>query len=211
MSFVRSTPHARKAASGCVRREGDDPHADGGGKPRRRLADAAEADDPAGQSLQFHQAGAEFEPEIAGPHRRVGADDVPRQSEHQGNGLLGHGADVGERRVDDRYAGLCGEGDVDLVAAGAVDADHAQQRGLGDRLGGKMGAADDRRGAIGELVPDRRRVRRRRRPHADAGRLQQGGPDGMHRLDDQAGRHCLVLRQQLHKNATCIPLVYQAG
>ena len=85
--------------------------------------------------------------------RGVRGRDVARGGEHQRDGQLGGGDDVGGRRVDDHDAGLGGRLDVDVVEADARAGDDLEPAGCRQRLGVDLGggAHQDRVG-----VGDRR-------------------------------------------------------
>ena len=103
---------------------------------------------------------------LALAQRGVRGADVAGGREHQRDGELGGGDDVGGRRVDDHHAGLGGRADVDVVEADARAGDDLEPRRRRERLGvDRGGAADQQRvglrqrgqqlGAVGAVaVPD---------------------------------------------------------
>ncbi len=88
---------------------------------------------------------------LAGLGGGVGLRNLPRQREHQRDGVLGGGDRIAERRVHHDHALGGGGRDVDVVDADAGAADHLEVLGLLQELGGDLGGRAD-----GEAVEARR-------------------------------------------------------
>ena len=94
---------------------------------------------------------------LAGAGRGVGLGNLPRQRQHQRDGVLGGGDRVAERRVHhDHAAGGRGR-DVDVVDADAGAADHLQLFRLLENFRRHLGGRADRQAVVvaddfGELV-----------------------------------------------------------
>ena len=138
---------------------------------RDEHADPAEADDADGLLVQL-DAGVLRPLPLAVLQRGVGRADVPGGGEHQRDGELGGGDDVGGRRVDDHDAGLGRGLDVDVVEADTGAGDDLEPPGRGQRLGVDLG-----RGAHQDRVDvgDRRAAARRGRRRC-SWRISKSGP-----------------------------------
>ena len=88
---------------------------------------------------------------LAGAGRGVGFRDLPRQRQHQRDGVLGGGDRIAERRVHHDDAARGRRRNVDIVDADAGAADHLQVLGLLQDLRRHLGG-----GADGEAVDSRR-------------------------------------------------------
>ena len=80
---------------------------------------------------------------FAGAGRHVGLGDLPRQRQHQRDGVLGGGDRVAERRVHDDDAARRRRRNVDIVDADAGAADHLQPVRFFQKLGGDLGRRAD--------------------------------------------------------------------
>ena len=94
---------------------------------------------------------------FAGPRRSIGFGDLPRQRQHQRDGMLGRGDRIAERRVHHDDAARGRRRNVDIVDADAGAADHFQAFGLLQHLGRDLGRGADRKtveavDGLGELV-----------------------------------------------------------
>ena len=113
--------------------EGDDLHLEAEravGDDRADIAGADQAERLAGH-LDPHEA-VLFP--LAGLGRGVGLGQLAGEREHHGDGMLGGGDRIAERRVHDDDAARRGGGDVDIVDADAGAADDLEVgRGVEDR------------------------------------------------------------------------------
>ena len=167
--------HLRGAAGLDVGVVGDDVHAERREPLRDEDADPAEADDADGLLVQL-DAGVLRPLPLALPQRGVRRADVAGGGEHQRDGELGGGDDVGRRRVDDHHAGLGRRADVDVVEPHAGAGDDLEPRCGGERLG------VDRGGASGPAARRRRPARpaaRRGRRRCSAGSRSPGPSSSM--------------------------------
>ena len=134
------------ALGGQIRIVGDHFHLQADGAVGDDRADIAAADDAErlGENLDA-QKFVLFP--FAGARRGVGFGNLARQRQHQGDGVLGGGDRIAERRVhhDDAAGGR--RRNVDVVDADAGAADHLQAFRLLQHFGGDFG-----RGADGEPV-----------------------------------------------------------
>jgi phosphoglycerate dehydrogenase-like enzyme len=130
--------HLGRAAGLHVRVVGDHVHAERGEPLRDEDADPAEADD-AERLLVELDAGVLRPLPLAVAQRRVCRADVPRRGEHQRNGELGGGDDVGRRRVHDHHAVLGRGLHVDVVEPDAGPRDDLEPLGSSERLGVHLG------------------------------------------------------------------------
>ena len=157
--------HLRGPAGLDVGVVGDDVHAERREPVRHEDADPAEPDDADGLLVQL-DAGVLRPLPLALPQRGVRRADVAGGGEHQRDGELGGGDDVGGRGVDDHHAGLGRRADVDVVEPDTGAGHDLEPRRGGERLGvDGGGAADQQRvgarqrgqqlGAVGAVaVPD---------------------------------------------------------
>ena len=97
-------------------------------------ADPAEPDDADGLLVELDAAVLRPLP-LAVLQGGVGGRDVASRGEHQRDGELGRGDDVGGRRVDDHHAGLGGGLHVDVVEADTGPRDDLQPLRRRERLG----------------------------------------------------------------------------
>ncbi len=143
----------------------DDLHPEGAEPLGDEYADAAEADDADGLLVEL-DAGVLRPLPLAVLQRGVGRADVAGRGEHQRDGELGGGDDVGGRRVDDHDPALGGRLHVDVVEAHTGAGDDLQPLRGGQRLrvdlgGGAhqdrvdVGDGGQQLGAVGAVaVPD---------------------------------------------------------
>jgi hypothetical protein len=142
---------------GAVRRQegvvAEHPHVEGPGAFGHRLADAAEPHDAerlAGE-LRAHELVAI---PLLGSQARVGRGHVPRQAEHQREGMLRRAQRVAGRRVHHHDAEAGGRLLVDVVGAHAGPHDRPQAMVAGERVGGDLHpAAADGAVVLREGVP----------------------------------------------------------
>ncbi len=137
-----SDAHLGGAAGLHVRVVGDHLHAEGAEPLRDEDADPTEADDADGLLVQL-DAGVARPLPLAVLERGVRGRDVPRGREHQRDGELGGGDDVGGRCVHDHHAGHGRGAHVDVVEADAGAGDHLEPARGGERLGVHLGGGAD--------------------------------------------------------------------
>ncbi len=94
---------------------------------------------------------------FAGARRSVGLGDLPRQRQHQRDGMFGRGDRIAERRVHHDDAARGRRRNVDIVDADAGAADHFQAFGLLQDFRRDLGRGADRQpveavDGVGKLV-----------------------------------------------------------
>jgi hypothetical protein len=99
-----------------------------GGHAGHLPADTAEADHPERGPEQLATRQAVARGEAAFAHQAVRADQVPAHGEHEGEDVLGHRPEVGQRRDQDRDTPERRLLHGDVVNAHAVARDHPQGR-----------------------------------------------------------------------------------
>ena len=131
-----------RALGGEVRIVGDHLHLQPDSAVGDDRADIAAADDAEGLGENLDAEEFVLLP-FSSARRCVGLGDLPRQRQHQRDGMLGGGDRIAERRVHDDDAARGGGGDIDIVDADAGAADHFQPVGLFQKLGGDLGRRAD--------------------------------------------------------------------
>ncbi len=130
-------PELAEAFGGDERVVGEHAHAEALRAGGDELADAAEAEHAERLLVDLDAAELRALPLVRG-EAGVGLRDVARQREHQRDGVLGGGDDVGLGRVGDDDAALGGGLHVDVVDADAGAPDHAQVVGAADQVRGQL-------------------------------------------------------------------------
>ena len=121
--------------------ERHDLHLQSAGAVGNDSADIAAADDPQALAGNLDADQLRLGP-FAGPGGEVGQRNLTRQRQHQGDGMLGGGDGVAERRVHDDDAARRGGFKVDIIHADAGTPDHLELvRGGDDLLGHLRGRA----------------------------------------------------------------------
>ncbi len=136
----------QRALGGEIRIVGDHLHLQADGAVGDDRADIAAADDAERLGENLDAEKLVLLP-FAGARRSVGLGDLPRQRQHQRDGVFGGGDRIAERRVHDDDAARGGGRNIDIVDADAGAADHFEAVGLFQKLGGDLGG-----GADGEAV-----------------------------------------------------------
>ena len=151
-SSTFSTPRSQRALGRQERIVGDHLHLQADGAVGDDRADIAAADDA--QRLAENLDAEEFVLlPFAGTGRGIGFGNLPRQRQHQRDGVLGGGDRIAERRVHHDDAARGRGGNIDIVDADAGAADDFQAIGLFQKLGGDLGRRAD--GEAVEAVDDR--------------------------------------------------------
>ena len=132
-----------RAFGGEVGIVGDHLHLQPDGAVGDDRADIAAADDAQRLAENFHAQKFVLLP-LAGAGRGVGFGDLPRQRQHQRDGVLGGGDRIAERRVHHDDAARGGGGNVDIVDADAGAADHFEAFCLLDNFCRHLGGGADR-------------------------------------------------------------------
>ena len=169
--------HLGGAAGLHVRVVRDDLHAERREPLRDQHADATETDDADGLLVEL-DAGVLRPLPLAVLQRRVRGRDVAGGREHQRDGELGGGDDVGGRRVDDHHPGLGRGPHVHVVEADTGPGDDLEPAGRGQRLRVDLGGrADQDRVDVGDGRQQLGTVRAVAGPDLEVGseRLDGGG------------------------------------
>jgi hypothetical protein len=137
---------------------GDQLDAERGEALRHQLPDLAEAHD-AGDLAVDLDAGERAAGPRARAQRGVRGRDVAGGGQHQRDGVLGGGDDVGGRGVHDHHAAGGGGGHVDVVEAHPRAGDDLEPGGRGERLGVDLRGGTDEEGVgVGDRGQERRAV-----------------------------------------------------
>ncbi len=138
----------RDLGDGEFRLNGDDvirqdPHSEGDGPLGQGQADPAGPDQAEGLSIELRAVKGLFLPLVL-LHGHVGPADLADRSQHEAEGVLGHGDGGGRRGVGDLDVFFLGRGRVDVVQADAGPDDDLQSGGGFDHRPGDLArAADD--------------------------------------------------------------------